>query len=215
MGRQNLGTQLEGLFSDITVELEAEDTMMEEIVASLLDGSTGAEPSAALGVWAKPASRRTTSGLIIVVAGILFVLAAVLQLPLPTRAAPPALPTRPTELPPRPPDATPVPPSDDDEDDEPIGAHIELHVEGASPHVWTVVQWQDSAGGWHDVEGWRGNFDEGNRKVWWVAWADFGTGPFRWVVYQTEGGTLLATSESFMLPQSAAEWMTIQVSLAR
>jgi hypothetical protein len=81
--------------------------------------------------------------------------------------------------------------------------------------VWTVVQWQDSAWGWHDVEGWRGNFDEGNRKVWWVAWADFGTGPFRWAVYQTEGGPLLATSEAFMLPQSAAEWMTIQVSLAR
>jgi hypothetical protein len=36
---------------------------------------------------------------------------------------------------------------DDDEDGKPAGAHIVLQVPSAPAGVWTIVQWQDSAGG--------------------------------------------------------------------
>jgi hypothetical protein len=53
--------------------------------------------------------------------------------------------------------------------------------------VFTVVQWQDGNGDWHDVEGWRGQPDNivGRTaiKTWWVSEADLGTGPFRWRVF--------------------------------
>jgi hypothetical protein len=78
--------------------------------------------------------------------------------------------------------------------------------------VWTVIQWQDAWGNWHDVEGWRGTLDGvsitesgGDEdvvglKTWWVAESDLGKGPFRWVIYQNEGGQLIGTSEPFQLP---------------
>ncbi len=124
--------------------------------------------------------------------------------PLPTQAGP--------ELPPR---ATPTPtprPDDDDRDEKPIGAYIELWAQGVPDGVWAVVQWQDSAGGWHDVEGWQGSLVEGQKK-WWVAQRDFGRGPFRWAIYQDQGGELLAASESFYLPGSANELVRVEVSL--
>jgi hypothetical protein len=53
--------------------------------------------------------------------------------------------------------------------------------------VFTVVQWQDGNGDWHDVEGWRGQPDNivGRTalKTWWVSEDDLGTGPFRWRVF--------------------------------
>ena len=51
------------------------------------------------------------------------------------------------------------------------------------------------------------------KKLWWVAEADFGKGPFRWAVYQGRGGKLLAQSESFYLPQFAGETVRIEISL--
>lgn len=109
-------------------------------------------------------------------------------------------------LPPRPvpPLATPAPKLS-------AGA-IELHVTAAQTGLWTVVQWQDNLGDWHDVEGWQGTLDEGDVKVWWVARADLGKGPFRWLV--TQGGELVATSEAFYLPGSAGETTRVSVSLA-
>jgi hypothetical protein len=108
--------------------------------------------------------------------------------------------------------ATPTPTSsfDDGKDERPVGTYIELQVQGAIGSAWTVVQWQDSAGGWHDVEGWQGTLHEG-RRVWWVAAKNFGEGPFRWRVYQALGGGLLAESEPFYLPDSAGETLTIAV----
>jgi hypothetical protein len=123
--------------------------------------------------------------------------------PLPTQAGP--------ELPPR---ATPTrtPRADDDDRDEkPIGAYIEVRGQGVPDGVWAVVQWQDSAGGWHDVEGWQDTLNKG--QMWWVAQRDFGKGPFRWAIYQGQGGELLATSESFYLPGSANELVRVEVSL--
>lgn len=124
--------------------------------------------------------------------------------PLPTQAGP-NLPSRETP--------TSIPRADDDDKDEkPIGAYIELQPQGATDGAWTVVQWQDSTGSWQDVEGWRGPLDEG-RKKWWVSQRDFGRGPFRWAMHQDQGGELLAVSESFYLPDTANELVQIEVSL--
>lgn len=95
----------------------------------------------------------------------------------------------------------------------PNGA-IELTVESAPAGLWTVVQWQDALGGWHDVEGWQGTLDDGDSKRWWVATGDYGKGPFRWVLYQGLGGDLLGTSESFYLPTAHGQIVTVEVSFA-
>ena len=61
------------------------------------------------------------------------------------------------QLPPRnPPPATPTIGDEDGEDDRdpPPGAYIELQTQAAPAEAWTVVQWQDQLGGWHEVEGW-------------------------------------------------------------
>ena len=79
-------------------------------------------------------------------------------------------------------------------------AKIKLSVIGATDSYYTVVQWLDALGGWHDVQGWRGRLDEYDRKLWVVERKDFGTGPFRWALYDDPGSELLATSESFFLP---------------
>jgi hypothetical protein len=126
----------------------------------------------------------------------------------PIQAAPP-LPT----LPPQP-TRTPTPISSPDttkrRDEKPIGGYIELRVQPAQAGLWSVVQWQDAAGNWHDVEGWRGTVE--GIRVWWVAEADFGKGPFRWVIYQGQDGPRLATSPPFYLPSQANQTLQIQVS---
>ncbi len=95
------------------------------------------------------------------------------------------------------------------------GATIELHVQDAPADAWTVVQWQDSAGGWHDVEGWRGMLDEGGAKRWWVASKEFNTGPFRWIVTQGPDGGELAASDPFTLPGSARQILLVSLSVAQ
>jgi hypothetical protein len=119
------------------------------------------------------------------------------------------------ELPSRETPSPAQPPGDDDDDDKPAGAHIVLQVQSAPAKAWTIVQWQDSAGGWHDIDGWQGTLDEGGKKMWWLASDLFGKGPFRWLVYQTSrGDKLLATSDSFYLPDSVDEKLRVEVSLS-
>jgi hypothetical protein len=102
------------------------------------------------------------------------------------------------------------------------GAPIELRVRFSQveqarrwQELWTVVQWQDTSGNWHDVEGWKGTLDEmvngEGRKVWWVFRADLGKGPFRWAVYRRPSGGLLAQTEVFSLPSAdgQAVWITV------
>jgi len=126
------------------------------------------------------------------------------------------LPTAAHALPPRPTPVTPTP--------IPVAvftspgwAVIELHVQPAQAGRWTVVQWQDALGGWHDVEGWRGTLDEVSNgvgtKKWWVARPNLNTGPFRWVIYQSQGGKLLAASEAFRLPRYENTAVLVEVSL--
>ncbi len=92
------------------------------------------------------------------------------------------------------------------------GAYLELLAPGAPAGAWAVVQWHSpsdgrSAGGWHDVEGWRGAVADSSR--WWVHPKDFGTGPFRWVVMAGPAGPLWAASASFNLPSQPNQ--TVQV----
>ncbi|HHS98158.1 MAG TPA: hypothetical protein ENK08_09765 [Chloroflexi bacterium] len=154
------------------------------------------------------------------------VLIALILLPGLARARP-ALPPRPATPTPSPQPATPTP----SPQPTPIGAWIALHAHfpptwpWAEVHwqtPWTVVQWQDGWGAWHDVEGWQGTLDgvtvSGEdvvgQKTWWVAKADLGKGPFRWVVYLARGERLLGTSEPFDLPGSGGAMTTVEVRLA-
>jgi hypothetical protein len=126
----------------------------------------------------------------------------------------PALVQAGSTLPPRnPPTPTPGPGRDKGSDkDKPVGAYIELQTSLASAGAWSVVQWQDSAGGWHDVEGWRGPLSDANNWRWWVAAKDFGKGPFRWAVTQGPGGPLLGVSAPFNLPGAANETALVVAS---
>ena len=119
----------------------------------------------------------------------------------------------PPALPPRPP--LPSGGGGGGDADSLTGAIIELTVLGAPAGAWAVVQWQDSTGGWHDVEGWRSMLGESGTKRWWVAPRDFGTGPFQWVIAQGTEGTQLAVSEPFTLPASANQTLQISLSLAQ
>jgi len=97
------------------------------------------------------------------------------------------------------------------------GAAIELHVPAAQATWWTVVQWQDAQKNWNTVTGWQGSFDEiksgAGSKLWWVAPADLGKGPFRWVIYSAKGGQLLAASEAFRLPAQSKTKTVVTVSV--
>ena len=116
----------------------------------------------------------------------------------PAQALPPRPNTpTPTALPPSAPKETP-------DEDWLTGAYIRLQA--ATPDgapLWCVVQWQDDAGNWRDVEGWRGYTEDGGKR-WWVAPKDFGRGPFRWAVYGG-GGAVLGTSDVFSLPAAAGQ----------
>jgi hypothetical protein len=113
----------------------------------------------------------------------------------------------------------------------PSGARLRLDVEFSKAwnwdenpwhDLWTVIQWSDGQGNWYDVDGWRGNLDVVEQKEerwmgqkeWWVAKEDFNTGPFRWLVYQHEGGPLLAMSESFDLPGNTSQTVVVKGALA-
>ncbi|GAB4450179.1 MAG: hypothetical protein Kow0031_32630 [Anaerolineae bacterium] len=95
----------------------------------------------------------------------------------------------------------------DSDDSTPPGAQIELAA--WPPGEPSVVQWQDSSGGWHDVEGWRGELGSDGTIRWWVAAKDCGSGPFRWVVGNSATPSL--TSEPFNLPPVGT---TLQLSLS-
>lgn len=120
----------------------------------------------------------------------LLLLVAFLRIPsgLTSVHAAPNLPPRPTLTP----TPTPVSPA-------PNLARILLVAGSAYEGAWTVVQWQDKPGEWHDVENWQGEMRNGWIR-WRVAPKDWNTGPFRWQVYDKADGTLLASTASFTLP---------------
>lgn len=107
----------------------------------------------------------------------------------------------------------PQPPVDDDDRGASVGAYIELHVAPVPPGAWSVVQWQDNAGGWHDVEGWQGELGLDGFERWWVAAKDFNNGPFRWQVTQGQGGAELGVSQSFNMPAGGNQVVRVGVTL--
>jgi len=119
-----------------------------------------------------------------------------------SQASPPALPTRPEEV------TGGSGGNKGGGSGEPAGAWIELHAPQALAGGWAVVQWQDRAGIWHDVEGWRGRLD-GGVESWWVHPKDFGSGPFRWTVSEQAGGKLLGASQPFSLPAEANQVLQV------
>jgi hypothetical protein len=141
---------------------------------------------------------------LMMVIGLLCGLVVMTWLAAPTRSAVQALPPRPTPATITP---TAAPSSYVRE-----GGLIELHVQPARTGLWTLIQWQDARGQWHDVDGWQGTVD-GAIQIWWVAPRDFGKGPFRWQIYQSRGGRLLANSPSFSLPRHTGETVRVDVVL--
>ena len=97
------------------------------------------------------------------------------------------------------------------------GASIELQVPGARSIWWTAVQWQDAQKNWNTVLGWQGSFDEiksgTGSKLWWVAPADLGKGPFRWVIYTAKDGQFVTASEAFNLPAKAKTKLIVSAAV--
>jgi hypothetical protein len=121
-------------------------------------------------------------------------------------AGPPRQPAL-AALPPRP---TAEPTSEKPEE---TGGYIKLQVDAAPAEMWTVVQWVDANGDWHDVDGWQGTLDDGVTKLWWVAPKDFATGPFRWAAYAAPEGELLGLSAEFNLPAQVKETVFVDLVL--
>lgn len=131
-----------------------------------------------------------------------------------TGQAPPATAGNTGGLPPRE-TPKPQPPGHDNQDHKddkggpPAGAYIELAAPDLPAGAWTIVQWQDSSGGWHNVEGWQGW--EYSSSRWWVHPKDFGSGPFRWLVTQGPGGPAVGVSPPFTLPGGAGQVVPVTV----
>ncbi|MBK8899668.1 MAG: discoidin domain-containing protein [Anaerolineaceae bacterium] len=93
------------------------------------------------------------------------------------------------------------------------GAFIALEAEPLQPGLWTRIQWKDAFGDWHDIEGWQGAFNPDQRVLWYVGEEMLGDGPFRWLVFASQAGSLLAVSPPFHLPSHNGEVMRVAVSL--
>lgn len=94
----------------------------------------------------------------------------------------------------------------------PLIGSIVLKVQPPLESLQSVVQWQDSQGDWHDVDGWRGSVDNGT-TVWWVEEKDFETGPFRWALYEKTEGKVIAVSHSFYLPNRLQRHLTVGATI--
>lgn len=95
---------------------------------------------------------------------------------------------------------------------KPPVAVLLLEVQPAQTGLASVVQWQDFQEDWHDVDGWRGVVSDG-QTIWWVEEKDWGTGPFRWLVYEEESESVVAESSPFDLPIDKSEPKVIQIVL--
>ena len=125
------------------------------------------------------------------------------QPPRPEFPQPPGRPDMPEGPPPRP--AIPVH-SEQPSGNGGVTGQIQVQTQ---PGAWTVVQWQDGSGKWHDVEGWRTQSGPGT-VTWAVEEKDLGSGPFRWIGYASNG-RMVATSSSFNLPKAG---QTLNVSMS-
>ena len=81
---------------------------------------------------------------------------------------------------------------------------ISISVPDAPAGSFVGVQWQDSFGAWHDVPTWQGTLTTSDNNAGYQQWTVGpelqGQGPFRWVVYNQLGDTILGATPGFMLP---------------
>ncbi len=81
------------------------------------------------------------------------------------------------------------------------------------------VEYGDSAGNWNKVDGWASKLVTATANLnvpfiqWTVLQANFGQGPFRWVVFNADGKSVWGISDSFNLP--AGGGMNAFMSLAK
>jgi hypothetical protein len=96
---------------------------------------------------------------------------------------------------------------------------ISGYFTGLPATSWIAVQWGDGQGNWMTVPGWEGTADTVEAttgqlsKVWTVFPANYGQGPFRWAVFDRQGGTLMAFSAPFSLPADSG--LNVYRSLAK
>ncbi|MCB0036934.1 MAG: hypothetical protein KDE51_23040 [Anaerolineales bacterium] len=112
----------------------------------------------------------------------------------------------------------------------PSGAKLSLQVQYSEDWPWdtkhwqtvyVMVRWKDNFGNWHPVEGWYGNVDAigqqdlawVSNKDWWVGHDQLGTGPYKWFIYDGEGGRLVYESEEFYLPENDGDLMIIKTAI--
>ena len=91
-------------------------------------------------------------------------------------------------------------------------AAIYLHTEPSIIGLWTAVQWLDGDE-WRDVVGWQTSLNESGMVAWAVAEANFGERPFRWLLYDRQGGELIAASDPFALPDHEHQIVRVTVAL--
>ncbi len=135
------------------------------------------------------------------------VTALLLVVAMPVDAALPPRPPRPPHITP-----TPAPVSQISNVSAVDGGFIRLAIAVPKPALSAVVQWQDSTGKWHNVNGWRSNLAHISVR-WWVNPGDFGKGPFRWVVYEQSQENIIAVSDMFFLPESEQHVVNVYITL--
>jgi hypothetical protein len=96
-------------------------------------------------------------------------------------------------------------------------AVIAATVVNPPANAWIGVQWADPTGTtWTMIDTWLGPLDQATlgRTTRAVDPKDFGTGPYRWVVYDNDpaqGGKLWGVSNPFNFPRAAHDWLWTQI----
>jgi len=96
---------------------------------------------------------------------------------------------------------------------------IAVSASSAPATAWADVQWGDPNGTvWNNIASWLGPLSQTNGKMaFWVNPAQYGTGPYRWVIYTkdpAQGGTVWGVSDPFMFPRSSLDWVWMTVGPA-
>jgi hypothetical protein len=98
----------------------------------------------------------------------------------------------------------------------PCNSVISVSVPNAMAGNQVGVQWQDPFGLWHDVPTWQGSLVlTDNRSTPYQQWSISpelqGRGPFRWVVYNALGDTVMGVTPGFMLPDRSGVNLNVTV----
>lgn len=94
---------------------------------------------------------------------------------------------------------------------------LTVYAYGAPPGAFSSVQWRDRIGTWRDVDGWQSALEAApdsswSFKQWGVESRDYGRGPFRWLIYTAQGGSVWATSPEFYLPDGDGAGLAITLA---